>query len=77
MRWQIALLLAFGMPPQLAQAESRPILSNTPHGLFGFMDDSTVIAKSAFNPVYTFLPSWGSGTQTLNEKLNFNLLWRD
>jgi len=71
-RWLVASLLAFGLSQQAAYAEPAPIPSNTPHGLFGFMDDSTVIAQGVFNPVYTFLPSWSTGTQTWNQKLTFN-----
>lgn len=59
-------------PIATARAEPAPIPSNTPHGLFGFMDDSTVIAKGALNPVYTFLPSWSAGTDSLNQKLTLN-----
>ena len=71
-RWLVASLLAFGLSKQAVYAEPASIPSNTPHGLFGFMDDSTVIAQGVFNPVYTFLPSWSTGTQTWNQKLTFN-----
>lgn len=62
------------LSPASAQnaAATAPRPSNTPTGLFGFMDDSTVIAKGAINPKYTFNPSTGGGSQTWQQKLTLN-----
>lgn len=67
-----AFLAAACLAGNGARAEETALPSNTPNGLFGFMDDSTVIAKGVFNPQYAFLPSWSGGTQTPNQKLTFN-----
>lgn len=72
MKWISFLLAALALSGQTALAQDAPIKSNTPNGLFGFMDDSTVIAQGVFNPIYTFLPIWSAGTQTLTQKMTLN-----
>ena len=49
-----------------------PRPSNTPTGLFGYMDDSTVIAKGTINPKYSFNPSAGGNSQTWQQTLTLN-----
>lgn len=73
MGWTFKLLVgALALSGSVTLAQEKPIPSNTPNGLFGFMDDSTVISQGVFNPQYTFLPSWSPGTQTLGQKVTFN-----
>lgn len=55
-----------------ALAQEAPIKSSTPSGLFGFMDDSTVIGQGVFNPQYSFTPSWSAGSETLSQKVTLN-----
>lgn len=63
---------AIALAGHTALAQEAPIKSSTPSGLFGFMDDSTVIGQGVFNPQYSFTPSWSAGSQTLSQKVTLN-----
>jgi hypothetical protein len=52
--------------------QAQPIPSQTPTGVFGFMDDSTVLTKGVFNPKYLLNPSSGGQSQTWEQKLTLN-----
>ena len=70
--------MAIGLVPSLALADPiaspapKPIPSNTPDDVFGFLDDSTVLAAGTRKLKYTFLPSSGGGSATWGQKIALN-----
>lgn len=72
MKLPTALLACAAVLPLTARAQEKPLPSNTPTGLFGFMDDSSVIARGAINPKYGFFPAWSAHSQTLTQRMTLN-----
>ena len=62
---------------QVPSPSAKPTPSNTPDGLFGFMDDSTVIAAGKRKLKYQFLPSNGGGTDDWGQRLQINYGFTD
>jgi len=68
------LLCALALPCGVVSAEelNSARTSRTPDGLFGFVDESSVIHQGVINPKFEFLPSWSPQSKTLEPKIILN-----
>lgn len=79
LRWSLAGLGFLMAAPSAALADPapsapspKPIPSNTPDDLFGFLDDSTALSAGTRKIKYVFLPLSGGGSATWGQKLAFD-----
>ena len=74
---RIILVSLMCVAPMMASAQqepspAKPIPSNTPDGLFGFMDDSTVISAGINKLKYQFLPTSGAGAAAWAQRVGIS-----
>ncbi len=67
-----ALALADPAPMPAADPAGKPIPSNTPDDVFGFLDDSTVLGLGTRKLKYVFLPSSGGGSTTWGQRVGLS-----